>query len=674
MTVELTATPTLPSRGAPAVPEAPRGAAGQAALSVLQTVFGYPAFRDAQAQIVDHVCADGDALVLMPTGGGKSLCYQVPAIVRHRADRGVTLVVSPLIALMHDQVGALEEAGVHAAYLNSSLGADEAQRIEREMMGGRLVLLYAAPERITTPRFLAQLDSLHERGLLSLFAIDEAHCVSQWGHDFREDYLLLNVLHERYPGVPRIALTATADELTRADIIERLQLQDARIFISSFDRPNIRYRIVEKDNARAQLLRFIQDEHDGDAGIVYCQSRKKVDETAEWLRGEGITALPYHAGLDAEVRRRHQDRFLREEGLVMVATIAFGMGIDKPDVRFVAHLDLPKNIESYYQETGRAGRDGLPADAWMAYGLADVVNQRRMIDDSPAGEEFKRGQVGKLEALLALAEAHDCRRVRLLAYFGQAYGSPERSGGRARRRAPQGGRGRLGADSSRYRCGNCDNCLSPPATWDATEAARKALSCIYRFHQNGGQRFGAGHLIDVLRGKVTDKVTQHGHASLSTFGVGSEVSEAHWRAVLRQLIALGHLRTEGEYHTLELTGSAREVLRGEVRLLLRETAPSAGAGGGRRGKTAGRSGGSRDKAPPVPLDADATERFTSLKAWRAEVAREHNLPAYVVFHDATLAEMARACPGSLDELGQISGVGAKKLEAYGAEILRVLGG
>ncbi len=624
---------------------------GGAALSVLQTVFGYTAFRNAQAEIVDHVCADGDALVLMPTGGGKSLCYQVPAIVRHRADRGVSIVVSPLIALMHDQVGALEEAGVHAAYLNSSLTSEEAQRIEREMMGGRLVMLYAAPERLTTPRFLAQLDSLHERGLLSLFAIDEAHCVSQWGHDFREDYLSLNVLHERYPGVPRIALTATADDLTRADIIERLQLEDARIFISSFDRPNIRYAIVEKDNARAQLLRFIQDEHDGDAGIVYCQSRKKVDETAAWLSEEGITALPYHAGLDADVRRRHQDRFLREEGLVMVATIAFGMGIDKPDVRFVAHLDLPKNIESYYQETGRAGRDGLPADAWMAYGLADVVNQRRMIDDSPAGEEFKRGQVGKLEALLALAETHDCRRVRLLAYFGEP------------------------SERCTQLQNACDNCLSPPVTWNATEEARKALSCIYRFHQNGGQRFGAGHLIDVLRGKVTDKVTQHGHASLSTFGIGAEVSEGQWRAVLRQLIALGYLRTEGEYHTLELTASAREVLRGEVQLLLREASASPStARSARRGKTPSRGSAAKDKAPPVPLDAGATERFTALKAWRAEVAREHNLPAYVVFHDATLAEMARAQPQSLDDIAQISGVGAKKLDAYGSEILRVLQG
>ncbi|WP_293411868.1 DNA helicase RecQ [Piscinibacter sp.] len=616
-----------------------------APLAVLNEVFGYAAFRGQQQDIIQHVSAGGDALVLMPTGGGKSLCYQVPAIVRHRREQGVAIVVSPLIALMHDQVGALEEAGVHAAFLNSTLTLDDTQKIEREMMSGRLVLLYAAPERITTPRMLAQLDSLHERGLLSLFAIDEAHCVSQWGHDFREDYLSLNVLHERWPDVPRIALTATADDLTRADIITRLQLQTARVFISSFDRPNIRYSIVEKDDARKQLLRFIRDEHEGDAGIVYCQSRKKVEETAAWLNDEGLAALPYHAGLDADVRKRHQDRFLREDGIVMVATIAFGMGIDKPDVRFVAHLDLPKNIESYYQETGRAGRDGAPADAWMAYGLADVVNQRRMIDESPAEEEFKRGQRSKLDALLALAEAHDCRRVRLLAYFGEE-SSP---------------------------CGNCDNCLNPPATWDATEASRKALSCIYRFHQNRGQRFGAGHLIDVLRGKVTDKVSQYGHEQLSTFGIGADLSETQWRGVLRQLIALGHLRTEGEYNTLELTASAREVLKGEVALLLR--VPSEAPKTSRSGRTGRvtKAGGGREKPAPIALDDDGQRRYAALKAWRAEVAREHNLPAYVVFHDATLAEMARDQPSSLDELGGISGVGAKKLEAYGREILRVLG-
>ena len=616
------------------------------AQQVLHEVFGYGAFRGAQREIVDHVVAGGDALVLMPTGGGKSLCYQIPAIVRHRAGQGLTVVVSPLIALMHDQVGALDELGVNAAFLNSTLDGDEARRVEREMLAGRLTLLYAAPERILTPRFMAMMESLHERGLLSLFAIDEAHCVSQWGHDFREEYLGLSALHEQFPGVPRLALTATADDHTRADIILRLKLEDARLFVASFDRPNIRYTIVEKDEPRKQLLRFLRDEHDGDAGIVYCQSRKKVEETAAWLEGEGLSALPYHAGLDAKVRRKHQDRFLREDSVVMVATIAFGMGIDKPDVRFVAHLDLPKNIESYYQETGRAGRDSLPADAWMSYGLADVVNQRRMIDESEAGEDFKRLQRGKLDALLALSEAHDCRRVRLLAYFGQA------------------------SDV----CGNCDNCVQPPATWDATEAARKALSGIYRFRQAGGQRYGAVHLIDVLRGKLTDKVTERGHASLSTFGIGADVSEAQWRLVLRQLIAMGHVQTEGEFSTLALADSAREVLRGEVPVRLRvaaETKPRGKAGREKvgRGGAAGRAG----KPPPVPLDDAATGRFAALKAWRGEVAREHNLPAYVVFHDATLAEMAREQPASLDDLAGISGVGAKKLEAYGREILRVLG-
>jgi ATP-dependent DNA helicase RecQ len=624
-------------------------------LEILREVFGYPSFRGPQEQIVDQVCGGGDALVLMPTGGGKSLCYQVPAIARHRAGKGVALVVSPLIALMHDQVGALEEAGVHAAFLNSSQDGDAGRQIERELLSGRLVLLYAAPERILTPRFLAMLDSLHERGKFSLVAIDEAHCVSQWGHDFREEYLGLSALHERYPDVPRIALTATADDHTRADIIERLALTGARPFISSFDRPNIRYTVVEKDRAQHQLLRFLRDEHDGDAGIVYCQSRKKVEETAAWLVGEGVTALPYHAGLDAGMRRRHQDRFLREDGVVMVATIAFGMGIDKPDVRFVAHLDLPKNIEGYYQETGRAGRDGEPADAWMTYGLADVVNQRRMIDESPAEADFKQRQRSKLEALLALAEAHDCRRVRLLAYFGQAS-------------AP--------CAAWQHRC---DNCQNPPATWDATEAARKALSCVFRFRQHGGITFGAGHLIDVLRGKTTDKVAQHGHATLSTFGVGADLSEQQWRGVLRQLVAMGCLRADGEYNTLELDASAREVLRGEVQLLLkvptelsRSKSAAAKSGRSRVGGAAG--GAAAGKPPPVPLDAQAMQRFAALKAWRGEVAREHNLPAYVVFHDATLAQMAREFPQSAAELAGISGVGAKKLEAYGSDILRVLGG
>ena len=614
---------------------------GRAALSVLQTVFGYTAFRNAQAEIVDHVCADGDALVLMPTGGGKSLCYQVPAIVRHRADRGVSIVVSPLIALMHDQVGALEEAGVHAAYLNSSLTSEEAQRIEREMMGGRLVMLYAAPERLTTPRFLAQLDSLHERGLLSLFAIDEAHCVSQWGHDFREDYLSLNVLHERYPGVPRIALTATADDLTRADIIERLQLEDARIFISSFDRPNIRYGIVEKDNARAQLLRFIQDEHDGEAGIVYCQSRKRVEEIADMLQDGGLKAMAYHAGLDASVRQQRQDRFLRDDGMIMVATIAFGMGIDKPDVRFVAHLDMPKNIEGYYQETGRAGRDGLPANAWMVYGLQDVVNQRRMIDTSEvASEEFKQVMRGKLDALLTLAEDTHCRRVSLLRYFGE--------------------------DSQP--CMNCDNCLNPPAVWDATDAARKMLSCIYRVQQASGISFGAGHVMDILRGKATDKVAQYAHDKLSTFGIGADLAEAQWRGVLRQLIAKNMVRVDSEaFSTLELLPDARAVLRGEVSLMLREQAP--GAGSKKRSSKPTKT--SVKGMAEASLNAGALERLGRLKAWRAEVAREHNLPAFVIFHDATLRAIAEQAPQSLADLEGISGMGSKKLHAYGAEVIRV---
>jgi len=623
--------------------------AGQRPEDILREVFGYAAFRGPQAGIVDHVIDGGDALVLMPTGGGKSLCYQVPAIARHRAGQGVTVVVSPLIALMHDQVGALERAGVHAAFLNSSLSLEEAQGVERELRSGRLVLLYVAPERLNTPRMIAQLDALHAAGKLGLFAIDEAHCVSQWGHDFREDYLALNALHERYPDVPRIALTATADALTRADVIQRLGLADARLFVSSFDRPNIRYEVVERHEARQQLLRFIRERHEGDAGIVYCQSRRKVEETAEWLAAQGIEALPYHAGLDGEVRRRNQNRFLREDGIVIVATIAFGMGIDKPDVRFVAHMDLPKNIEGYYQETGRAGRDGLPADAWMAYGLADVVNQRRMIDESPAAEEFKRGQRGKLEALLALAEAHDCRRVRLLGYFGEAI-------------APCGPQQNA-----------CDNCASPPETWDATESARKALSCVFRFQQSGGQRFGAGHLIDVLRGKRTEKVTQFGHEALSTFGIGADLSEAQWRGVLRQLLAIGCLRTESEYSTLVLTEQARAVLRGELPVRLRRPAEPAARGARARGRSGvGATGAGRAKAPPRPLDEAGLARFHALKAWRADVAREHNLPAYVVFHDATLAEMAESAPDSLAALGRISGVGVKKLEAYGPELLQLL--
>ena len=610
--------------------------------TVLHDVFGYEQFRGPQQDIVEHVIGGGDALVLMPTGGGKSLCYQVPAIVRQQQGRGVTIVISPLIALMHDQVGALHEAGVDAAFLNSTLGFDEAQDVELRLQTGDITLLYAAPERLNTPRFLGLLDSLYQGGHLSLFAIDEAHCVSQWGHDFRPEYRALTVLHERYAGVPRIALTATADDLTRADIIERLQLEDARLFISSFDRPNIRYRIEEKKDVTTQLLRFIEREHAGEAGVVYCQSRKRVEELAATLCDAGITALPYHAGLDTKVRQKNQDRFLREEGIVMVATIAFGMGIDKPDVRFVAHVDMPKNIEGYYQETGRAGRDGLNADAWMAYGLNDVVNQRRMIDESPAGEEFKQALRGKLDALLALAEATDCRRVRLLAYFGE-------------KSTP---------------CGNCDNCLNPPAVWDATDAARKLLSTIYRVNQASGISFGTGHIMDILRGKKTEKVAQFGHEKISTFGIGADLTEPQLRGVLRQLIATGALGLQKvmldsghSFDTLCLTEGSRAVLKGEVPVQLRESVSSAPAKRTRK-----------SSAPPAAaanLGPDAQVRFINLKAWRAEVAREHNLPAYVIFHDATLAAIAERNPGTLEDLQGISGMGAKKLEAYGAEVLRV---
>jgi len=613
---------------------------------ILQQVFGYEAFRGPQEAIVEHVTAGGDALVLMPTGGGKSLCYQIPAIARREAGRGVTIVVSPLIALMHDQVGALREAGVEAAFLNSTLTGEEANAVEKRMMRGDVTLVYAAPERVTTPRFLAQLDAMAERGQLALFAIDEAHCVSQWGHDFRPEYRGLTVLHERYPGVPRIALTATADDITRADIVERLQLQDARRFVSSFDRPNIRYAIAEKKDPTLQLLRFIEREHAGEAGIVYCQSRKRVEEVAQTLVSAGITALPYHAGLDQAVRQSNQDRFLREDGIVMTATIAFGMGIDKPDVRFVAHLDMPKNIEGYYQETGRAGRDGLPSDAWMLYGLQDVVNQRRMIDESPAGDEFKQVLRGKLDALLALAEATDCRRVRLLKYFGE--------------------------DSQP--CGNCDNCVSPPDVWDGTDAARKLLSTIYRVQQQSGITFGAGHIMDILRGKSTEKVAQFGHERISTFGLGAAFSETQLRGVLRQLIATGALEVDAQaFNTLKLTDGSRGVLKGEVPVMLRESS-SAPASGGRTRRDRGTS---RDKgktpAVAAALNDEGQTRFAALKAWRAEVAREHNLPAYVIFHDATLAAIAALAPQSLDDLQGVSGIGAKKLEAYGSEVLRVVG-
>ena len=611
--------------------------------SVLHDIFGYDSFRGPQQGIVEHVTAGGDALVLMPTGGGKSLCYQIPAIVRQQQGLGCSIVVSPLIALMHDQVGALHEAGVDAAFLNSSQSYEQAQEVEWRLQSGQITLLYVAPERLVTPRFLGLLDALYAQGQLALFAIDEAHCVSQWGHDFRPEYRQLALLHERYAGVPRIALTATADDLTRADMVQGLHLQNAQQFISSFDRPNIRYRIVEKKDAFAQLQRFIQHEHAGDAGVVYAQSRRRVEELAEKLQQSGIHALPYHAGLPPEVRARHQHRFLREEGVVMVATIAFGMGIDKPDVRFVAHVDMPKNIESYYQETGRAGRDGLPAQAWMAYGLADVVNQRRMIDEGEAEEPFKAILRGKLDALLALAEATDCRRQRLLAYFGEASGP----------------------------CGNCDNCLQPPALWDGTDAARKLLSTIYRVHQKSALTFGAGHIIDVLRGKDSDKVRQYGHEAISTFGVGAQYSEAQLKAIMRQLLATGALglhkvTSENSGHvfdTLTLTDASRAVLQGQVQVLLRE---SLAATRTRRPKATPANVAAQDLGP------DAQARFINLKAWRSEVAKAHDLPAYVIFNDATLVGIAQRNPQTLADLHGISGIGAKKLEAYGAEVLRVI--
>ena len=617
------------SAGAPASP-----------LDILGEVFGYNSFRGPQEAIVNHAVAGGDALVLMPTGGGKSLCYQIPAIARQQAGHGVTIVISPLIALMHDQVGALHEAGVSAAFLNSTQTQEESSALEKQLLRNELTLLYAAPERINTPRMKGLLTSLHERGLLSLFAIDEAHCVSQWGHDFRPEYRSLSLLHESFPDVPRMALTATADALTRQDMVERLNLEDAREFISSFDRPNIRYSIVEKTDPTRQLLRFIETEHAGEAGIVYCQSRKRVEEIADMLQDAGLKAMAYHAGLDALVRQQRQDRFLREDAMVMVATIAFGMGIDKPDVRFVAHLDMPKNIEGYYQETGRGGRDGLPANAWMAYGLQDVVNQRRMIDTSEvASEEFKQVMRGKLDALLTLAEDTRCRRVSLLSYFSE--------------------------DSQP--CGNCDNCLNPPAVWDATIAARKMLSCIYRVQQASGISFGAGHIMDILRGKVTDKVTQYVHDKLSTFGIGAELAETQWRGVLRQLIAKNMVRVDSEaFSTLQLLPDARAVLRGEVTVMLREQALSGSSDRKKRSIKTSVKG-----MAEASLNAGAMERLAKLKAWRAEVAREHNLPAFVIFHDATLRALAEQDPQSLDDLEGISGMGAKKLQAYGAEVLRV---
>ncbi len=593
------------------------------ALDVLREVFGYPAFRHAQGEVIEHLIGGGDALVLMPTGGGKSLCYQVPSLVRE----GTGLVVSPLIALMQDQVAALTQLGVRAAFLNSSQDLPEVRKVERALIAGELDLLYVAPERLTTPRCL----ELLARTPLALIAIDEAHCVSQWGHDFRPEYLELAMLRERFPGVPRVAVTATADPQTREEIVERLQLDRARQFVASFDRPNIRYGIVDKGDARADLLQFIRGEHAGEAGIVYCLSRRKVDETAAWLSSRGIDALPYHAGMDTADRAANQARFQRDDGVVMVATIAFGMGIDKPDVRFVAHLDLPKNIEGYYQETGRAGRDGEPADAWMAYGLADVVQQRRLIDQSEAGDAYKRVQAAKLDALLGLCETAGCRRQRLLAYFGEASGP----------------------------CGNCDTCLAPPSTFDATELAQKALSAIYRT----GQRFGAQHVIDVLRGKDGERVARWGHGQLAVFGIGADVDEATWRIVLRQLIALGFAEVDhGAFGALKLREDARPVLRGERKVSMRHAVARA-RGGSRRRPAAVVPGGEVDEG-----------LLARLKAWRLAQAREQAVPAFVVFNDRTLAELAARKPADLAALAGVSGIGQAKLARYGEALLAVIEG
>ncbi|PLZ00040.1 DNA helicase RecQ [Burkholderia sp. WAC0059] len=610
-------------------------------LEILNEVFGYPAFRGQQAEIVEQVATGGDCLVLMPTGGGKSLCYQIPALMRHEAGLGAGIVVSPLIALMQDQVAALTEVGVRAAYLNSTLSGAEAAATERALREGELDLLYVAPERLMTPRFL----DLLERTRIGLFAIDEAHCVSQWGHDFRPEYIQLSVLHERFASVPRIALTATADAITRDEIVHRLALDEARIFVSSFDRPNIRYRIVEKDNARAQLLDFIRAEHtraDGttDAGVVYCLSRRKVEETAEWLKGQGIRALPYHAGMEFEVRQRHQEMFQREEGIVMCATIAFGMGIDKPDVRFVAHLDLPKSVEGYYQETGRAGRDGMASNAWMAYGLGDVVQQRKMIDESDADDAHKRVQTGKLDALLGLCETASCRRVRLLAYFGEA-SQP---------------------------CGNCDTCLEPPDTWDATREAQMALSCVFRARRASGFNFGAGHMIDILRGNRSEKILQRGHEQLTTFGIGAALSEPEWRAIFRQLVAFGYLAVDHDgFGALVLTEASKPVLKGEQTVTMRRYVKPT--------RTRQASGRTSERADPTlgmsPLQRTRWER---LRLWRADTAKSEGVPAYVIFHDATLAEIARGAPDSVESLRQIPGIGARKLARFGEELLEVVAG
>jgi ATP-dependent DNA helicase RecQ len=612
-----------------------------AALDALRRVWGYPAFRGLQQSIVEHVSAGGDALVLMPTGAGKSLCYQVPSLVRE----GTGVVVSPLIALMQDQVDALRENGVRAEYLNSTLSMEDARRVERAMRAGEIDLLYVAPERLLTDRCL----ELLEQSRIALFAIDEAHCVSQWGHDFRPEYLGLSVLHERFPSVPRVALTATADPQTRREIRERLALDDAREFVSSFDRPNIRYTIVEKDEPRRQLLALLSGELRGQAGIVYCATRKRVEETAQGLCAQGYDALPYHAGLPTEVRAANQSRFLREDGVVMVATVAFGMGIDKPDVRFVAHLDMPKSVEGYYQETGRAGRDGLPSQAWMAYGLQDVVNNRRQIDESEGSDDYKRVSRGKLDAMVAMAEADSCRRVLLLRYFGEA-SQP---------------------------CGNCDNCLHPPERWDATEAARKLLSCIYRIRQASGFGYGAHYVISVLRGEREEKIVERRHDQLSTFGIGADIDARTWHAVLRQLVARGLVEVAHErYGALELTEAAAPVLRGQEQVMLAKANLARAAERPKGGRSRTRGAGGASDAPPVALglDAESALRFAKLRTWRLAAAKEHGVPPYVIFHDAHLAEIARRDPTDLGDLHGVPGVGAAKLERYGEAVIAALHG
>ena len=589
---------------------------------LLQRVFGHAGFRGPQQAIIEHIAAGNDALVLMPTGGGKSLCYQVPALLRD----GVGVVVSPLIALMQDQVEALRQVGVRAEFLNSTLNAEAASRVEQALLAGELDLLYVAPERLLTSRFLSLLD----RAPVALFAIDEAHCVSQWGHDFRREYRELTVLHERWPDVPRIALTATADPPTQYEIAERLQLDEAEWFVSSFDRPNIRYNVVQKDNGRRQLLDFL-GAHRGEAGIVYCLSRKKVEQTAEFLCEQGFKALPYHAGLEAEVRAGNQRRFLREDGVVMVATIAFGMGIDKPDVRFVAHTDLPKSLEGYYQETGRAGRDGEPAEAWLCYGMGDMVLLKQMIEQSEAGEERKQLERRKLDQLLGYCESMQCRRQVLLAGFGETYPQP---------------------------CGNCDNCLQPAASWDATLAAQKALSCVYRT----GQRFGVAHLIDVLRGSEGERIQQFGHDQLSTYGIGKDLDAKTWRSVFRQLVASGLLEVDTDaYNGLRLTDASRAVLTGKQNVLLRKELPS-------------KTERSRDRGPRtgVPVQAQDLSLFGALRDLRALLAREQNVPAYVIFHDSTLRNIAEQRPGSMDELSRVGGIGGAKLERYGQKVLETV--